>query len=203
MTNRTLLCHPRSGSNWFFECLTDIKYSQGEYFGPWYSTYQNIRPSAIFKMMDNTKKFYKVHFMEISRTKDESRREAIIEGLQQRELYFLERKDVKSAIVSFLIALKNVNFIGPVDSLQSLTLTEQDVINAYDGIYGSIDKYKSLFKFKEEFTYEDLIDGSQHPKSFAWDKSNAKISKRNSIELVHLIKNWDKAETWIDNLPKR
>ncbi len=204
MTNKVLLCHPRSGSNWFFSCLVDIPFTQQEVFGAWNLRYKDISPSAIFSMMSSTNKFYKVHFFDIHKTADLDRRQAIIDGLQTKELYFLTRRNVKKAIVSFAIALNNKNFLrSPILLIDSFTLTEKDIVDYYDSLYGSIDRYKHLFNFKEEFVYEDLIDGIQRPQNFNWDPTHSRIKERVSMNYLHLIKNWDQVEGWIDQLPKR
>jgi len=205
-----LLCHPRSGSNWFLSCLVDKPYSPIEIFTTGYGSpgylFKTISVTAKLSMVRNDKnKFFKTHFCDIERMPSSYEKEVLIDGLQKMEMYLLTRNDVKRSIVSFAIALhNNWNFLNNHDQLQrTFRLTEEQILFYYDLLYASIDRLQGLFNFKEQFVYEDLINGVQQPASFKWDKNKSTLTERKSMNYLHLIENWDQVEGWIDQLPQR
>jgi hypothetical protein len=210
-----LMSHPRSGSNWFQSSLVDIKPVYTELFSSDAITrenreeklYRNISTPAKFNMVKHSKnKCFKIHFSDIIRTPRLNDQLYLIENIQQiDDLYLLTRRDVKSTLVSLCVALyNNWNFTGQDTLLTNqFELTEEEIVGFYDIIFGSIDRLKDRFNFKEEFIYEDLVNGTQQPLTLTWDSSKSKYEKRNSMSYIHLIKNWDKVEGWLDQLPQR
>lgn len=206
-----LLSHPRSGSEWFLSGLTDIKYSTWEIFGRLNTipgtreyVFRNISVEAKISMLKHAmpNRADKIHFDNIDYQMNLPTWNKLYEVLKTKELYSLRRRDERATILSFLIAWYNdYNFHGSTANLiKKFKVNKTDFLKFYDLIIVKPKKLKNLFEFKEEFIYEDLVEGKQIPKTLNWNPSKSSIRKRGSEDYYNLIANYDEICSWIDEI---
>jgi len=204
-SNIIILGHPRSGSYWLQECLT--QYNMNELFNirnvssveigedglicSDYST--NIfdtdteiaikeQRNKLFESITDPKSV-KFHWFQL----DSWNRDWI---LSQKDslIMFIERKDKVAAFKSLLIANHLKQFKGKLEK-QHIIVDLNSVHECYSAIWqvdSFIDKIKQQFLCKH-FFYEDML---LFPESIWFNPNKCKIVKQNSIEHV-TIDNWE------------
>ena len=207
-----LITHQRSGSEWFLHGLTEVKYHKWEILGDFdrfvgtsIPKFQNISTSARIQMLDAVPKnrAHKIHFSNLRRESQGEHWETLLNVLQKRDdLYLLTRKNTREALFSFMIALKNnLNFHeSKLHLTTSFTITHEELKLWYKYLGSDVTWVKSLFNFKEEFTYEDLLSKAQHPTTVAWDANQSHVHRRGSSDFNHLVQNYDEVQMWMNEL---
>ena len=207
-----LITHQRSGSEWFLHGLTDVKYNGWEILGDMdrivgtsFTQFQNISDAARLQMIKSTPptRAHKVHFSNLRRESEGPNWEAVLSTLQGRDdLYLLTRQNTRRVLISFMIAMKNgMNFHESVEKLTTpFSVTQEELARWYQFLGPDAEWARSLFDFREEFVYEDLVSGAQVPQTISWDSQRSKVQQRGSIDFVHLIQNYDDVIQWMDEL---
>lgn len=207
-----LITHQRSGSEWFLHGLTDVKYNGWEILGDMdrivgtsFTQFQNISIDARLMMLRTSPKTraHKIHFSNLRRESEGARWDTLLRTLQGRDdLYLLTRTNTREVLISFMVAMKNnMNFHESKTRLtNSFSITREELERWYKFLGPDAEWAKSLFTFKEQFTYEGLLDGTEVPTTIAWDPASSKVQRRGSTDFIHLIQNYDEVLRWMDEI---
>ncbi len=207
-----LITHQRSGSEWFLYGLEDIKYHGWEILGDMdrivgtsFSQFQNISTSARINMLKSAPKTraHKIHFSNLRRESSGSYWPAILKVLQERDdVYLLTRQNTRAALISFMIALKNrMNFHESSASLTTrFTVTRDELVRWYAYLGTDVNWARQFLAFKEEFTYEGLLGGTEAPSTVKWNAATSRVQRRGSADFIHLITNYNEVVGWMDEL---
>lgn len=207
-----LITHQRSGSEWFLYGLTEVKYNGWEIIGDMdrivgtsLSQFQGISIAARIEMLRTSppSRAHKIHFSNLRRKSDEPHWGNLYNVLRDRDdLYLLTRRNTREVLVSFMVAMKNnMNFHESKSRLTSpFSITREELQRWYQFLGPDVEWARSMFKFREEFTYEGLLAGSESPSTIAWSADHSKIQRRGSTDFIHLIQNYDEMLHWMDQL---
>jgi hypothetical protein len=101
-----------------------------------------------------------------------------------------------------MVAMKNnMNFHESKTRLtNSFSITREELERWYKFLGPDVEWAKSLFRFKEQFTYEGLLAGTEVPSTVAWSAEHSKVQRRGSTDFIHLIQNFDEVVKWMDDL---
>lgn len=203
-----LLTHPRSGSEWFLSSLPNIKYSGIEFGGLSYLLTPQLmeidKEITIFKyrtLVRSHKVFFS--YLDFRKKTNPDKWDELVAAINKRDdLYLLSRRNCREAILSFYIGYNNNNnFHNSTSTLTTKFLISKAGLATYfDLVYSKKEWVKQLFSFKEEFFYEDLVNGTQTPQTLTYDPSISTVQPRNSSEYYNLIQNFDEVISWMDEL---
>lgn len=206
-----LLCHQRSGSEWFLSSMRNVKYGHAELLCGLSlvtgekSLFDGISLKAKINMLKHMPEnvAHKIFISNMIRLRNDDSYSQLCETLRQRsDLYFLERRNVRETIISFAIAVANdMNFHGGVANIsKSFRLRKNHIEFLFAMLYTDGQMLRKDFEFKEGFVYEDLLSGAQIPTSIELVPSKSTIKIRGSKNFLSLIENIDEVRTWMDEL---
>jgi hypothetical protein len=201
-----LITHPRSGSEWFFDCTPETRYTNWEIFSGLsnFTTDGGSRmpavslnaKSAILKNAGT--KSYKIMFYQFWQEVPVGHR--IVEELQARDdVYLLRRRNTRAAIISQQTAANNgLNYHGNPDKLtKKFDITRESIVDWAYRMHGVFEEPALRLNYREELWYEDLLAG-RYPLTINFrDTSHRPI--RNSVKL-NLVQNIDQVNAWMDEL---
>jgi len=197
-----LVTHPRSGSEWFLDCVVDFKYPGWELFGELNRKIADRSPiprlslsAKLLMLKSGQAQAHKAHHYVLSRELDDP---AKLEGVQ---LICLRRRNVEAAIFSALIAVgNNLNFHWKIDHLiKPIKPAREQVEGWFQRVYGTFGVGLKL-PYTETIWYEDLLSGKL-PNTVKLDLSKSSRPIRKSQErFKHLVLNYEEVKSWIDEL---
>lgn len=204
-----LITHPRSGSTWFQDKLTQfnlwelfnlgIKWNHTPDRPLLISTSNQINVNEIpnriqaFYNYQSTKGpvSAKIHLNQLH--------DGLVEFIQKNdfELVDLRRKDVKAILVSYVIATVTKEWVGKIRT-HTITINKEDFDIAVGGLVSSKKNnilMHELFPHIKTFYYEDCL--SWEPSD--WWKSSSRILKQNAKSIT-TITNVDELDGWINDV---
>lgn len=206
-----LISQARAGSTWFMEGLA-IPWSNVELLNTsamWPGNpYANLDEHTRLKMLQAhpSSKGQKLIFMDIVAktvgraysTKDIS---ATMRALSKRDdLYFLTRRNTRAQLVSYLLAIRNKNYHRTDPLTVPIVVGYEEFLTIYRGIFSDTALFENAFKYQEKFVYEDLVRGTQTPRTLDWNPERAKLKRRFSLRSAGTISNYDELISWMDDL---
>lgn len=204
-----LICPPRSGSEWFLDGLVNHKYPRWEilcdsnrFIGTSTQLFQNISTPARLQMLrvHSAGTAHKVLSTDLLRLKkDDPHFDQVMNHLSTRkDLYWLERRNQRRNLISFLVAVYNLNFHLSYPPAKPFVVQRAEFDRIHDMMcIRSFDIVKPL-QFVERLVYEDLLAGDK-PRTIEFDRTKSTIKERVSINFKHLF-NYDEVLQWMNEM---
>jgi hypothetical protein len=125
----------------------------------------------------------------------------IVEHLKTRkDLYFLERRNMRKAIVSGFAALASGgNFHDSPDDLVPAEMSYRTFFAIYTSYHLDNLWVKEAFPYVETFYFEDMLAG-ERPKTLGFDPALSDTIKRDTYQRRDLITNYDQVAKWMDDM---
>lgn len=215
-----LITHPRCGSHWLAYGVKGHYYSGHELFsevqgwgvnrpewpaGP-YDGLSIAEKLGVLKAMRPTE-IHKIHVSDLSQKRFGSAfgpdLPKLIDHLKQRDdVYLLQRRNIRAAIVSMLLAIGNgYTFHNTYGKLTArVTVRFETFFHWYRMCTTEFAWIEQCLTFREKFFYEDLVSGITEPQTFAFDSRHNTITKNDSFERMYYIENLAELRGWMDTL---
>lgn len=200
-----LVTHPRSGSEWFFDCLQDSTFVRWEIFGDLDRQTDTTFPMPTLGLgakerILRTAPPGKSHKIMLYRFWDESPPESLVQHLRARQdVYLLRRRNTRAAIISLFVGVNNdLNFhADPTKLNTSFTLTKDQLVRWAYRMHGIFEDPARSLGYKEVLWYEDLLAGN-YPLTLRFENRSTRPIRR-SAELG-LVQNIEQVNEWFNEL---
>lgn len=202
-----LVTHPRSGSEWFFDCLQDSKFVRWEIFGDLGRATDNqlkmpqLSVNAKMSMVKSNPPSKSHKFMLYRFWGDVEPSHPLVDHMMSRnDVVLLRRRNTRAAIISMMVAANNgLNFHYDPKLLTKSFKIEKDRIEVWAyRMHWIFEDPKLALKYSEALWYEDLLAG-QKPQTVKFDGTASLRPIRNSSKL-NLVTNIDQVDGWFNEL---
>lgn len=205
-----LISHPRAGSEWFLRSLVGFTHAKSEIFSHTTedpvqkSPFQGMKfgPKLMFLKHMQPHQCQKIHGCHIREQANvQPRAHEIMQHLKTRtDLYFLERRNMRKAMISGFCALaSNGNFHDDPADLVPTEMSYKNFMNLVTSYYLDTLWIKQALPYVEMFYFEDLLAGQQ-PKTLSLDHAKSDTIKRDTFARRELVTNFDQVIQWMDDI---